>query len=246
MPEIELMSIEEHSATACRDSTQSSTDHQFTTQSQNSQNFVIQIEPRPQEMQDRPAPALPANRFSPHQSTTQSSTAHPSATHSTATQFPQAQEPEEYLIPLQTQSTASIYSYAYDHMVARIMHFLSLQHRGRLVTTTAEIHHHQPQNAHAERNSVLTQESVASTRNSSVAAQDSLASNQLFLPEESGVQMQHNHETSSNTDSDYLEGFKTPNETPNGLFEQIDGCQRISSVSEGTDNREIVMMVSNV
>ena len=106
--------------------------------------MVVEIEAQPEEIQDRPAPALPPhNRFTVHQSIAQSSTTDPSATHSSPTQFLQVQDSEEYLIPMpeRTESATSIYSYVYEHMVARIMAFVCLQRRGGLVTIRAEIHH---------------------------------------------------------------------------------------------------------
>ena len=146
--------MEDHSAPTvpdCTVTTQSSTAHEYTNQLSteyhniecNSQNVVVvEIEPQPPEIQDRPAPALPSyNRFTAHQSTTQSSTTNPSATHSSPSQCPQARDSEDYLIPMpeRTESATSIYSYVYEHMVARIMAFVSLQRRGGLVTTSARV-----------------------------------------------------------------------------------------------------------
>ena len=76
------------------------TAHQSTTQlftvhhniESHSQNFEVVIEPQPEEIQDRPAPALPPHTLTAHQSTTQSSTTHPSATNSTPTQCSQARD----------------------------------------------------------------------------------------------------------------------------------------------------------
>ena len=143
------------------------------------------------------------------------------------------------------------------HMVARIMAFLSIQRRGRVVTTRAEIHHHgrrcqrpcarrRPSSdptsrLGSARDSV--QDSVSSTRNSLASARDSSASTRLFPPEASGVQRQ---EISSQTDSDYLEGLGT-DETPNGsMQERIDDARRIGSVNDRIDDREIITMLSNV
>ena len=80
--ELQHLSMEDHSAPALPArtvTTQSSTANQSTNQlctaqydnECNSQNFVVvEIEQQPQEIQDRPAPALPPHiRFTAHQST---------------------------------------------------------------------------------------------------------------------------------------------------------------------------------
>ena len=227
MAEIELqpLSMEDHSAPvlpARRVTTQSSTSHQFTNQSTayniecNSQNFVLEIEPQPQEIQDRPAPALPSyNRFTAHQSTTQSSTTHPSATHSSPTQFLQARDSEEYLIPMpeRTESATSIYSYVYEHMVARIMAFVSLQRRGGLVTTRAEIHHPHQRPRRTRRPMSDPMSRFWNTRSSSIpdVSNPTQEANQVFRETPS-------EPAGNNTQSN------------NPVYERID------------DNREIVMM----
>ena len=141
---------------------------------------MVEIELRPRSMEERPAPALPPSRAT----TTYSFTAHPSTTRPTPNRDSQG-----YLIPMDepTESTAQstsneaphssgLYSYAYQHMVARIMAFLSIQRRGRVVTTRAEIHHHgrRRQSPRARRPSSDPTSRVWSARDSSASVQDSV------------------------------------------------------------------------
>ena len=224
---------------------------------------MVEIELQTRPIEERPAPALPPSRAT----TTYSFTANPPTTHPISNRDSQG-----YLIPTDepaestTQSTSNeaprssgLYSYAYQHMVARIMAFLSIQRRGRVVTTRAEVHHHgrRRQRPHARRrpssdptsrvwsardtsastrdSSVSVQDSVPSTRNSLASARDSSASTRLFTPEMSGIQRPHPQEISSQTDSDYLEGLGT-DEIPNGsVYDRIDDARRISSVHERSD-----------
>ena len=225
---------------------------------------MVEIELQSRSIEERPAPALPPSRAT----TTYSFTAHPSTTRPTPNRDSQG-----YLIPMPepTESTgqstsneapcsSGLYSYAYQHMVARIMAFLSIQRRGRVVTTRAEVHHHgcRCQRPRARRrpssdptsrvwsardtststrdSSVSVQDCVPSTRNSFASARDSSASTRLFLPDASGIQRPQPQEISSQTDSDYLEGLGIA-ETPNGsIYERLGNARRIGSVNERLDD----------
>ena len=120
-------------------------------------------------------------------------------------------------MPERTESATSIYSYAYDHMVARIMEFLSIQRRGRLVTTRAESHHSHQRPCARRRPMSDPISRFSNTRSSSIPdiSNSSQEANGMFRetpPEPVGNNTQSN----------------------NPVYERID------------DNREIVMMVSNV
>ena len=206
-------------------------------------------------MEDRPAPALPPSRVNnqsstTHPSPTQSSTARSShstaqlsTTQSSAGHCTSARDSQGYLLPSdeQADSTAEsgspetgrcsgIYSYAYQHMVARIMAFRMLQRRGRLGAASAQIHrHHRRQRPPARRPSSDPTSRFWNLQDSSGSTQDSSSSTRL---PQSGVRREF-AETSSSADSDYLEPL------------QIDGIQQ-GPVYERIDDREIVMMGTNV
>ena len=138
------------------------------------------------------------------------------------------------------------------------MAFLSIQRRGRVVTTRAEVHHHgrRCQRPHARRRpssdptsrvwsardtststrDFSVQDCVPSTRNSLASARDSSTSTRLFPPDASGIQSPQPQEISSQTDSDYLEGLGI-DETPNGsIYERLGDARRIGSVNEQLDD----------
>ena len=242
------------------------------------QTSVVEIELRTRSIEERPAPALPATRAT----TTYSFTAHPSTAHPTPNRDSQG-----YLIPTDermestAQSTSNeaprssgLYSYAYQHMVARIMAFLSIQRRGRVVTTRAEVHQHgcrrqnplgrrrpssdptsrvfsaRDTSASTRDSSAFTLNSSAFTRDSSTFSRDSSAStrNSLVSASDSSASTQlfppHPQEMSSHTDSDYLEGLGT-DETPNGsVYERLDDARRIGSVNERLDDAQRIGSVN--
>ena len=137
---------------------------------------------------------------------------------------------------------AGLYSYAYQHMVARIMEFLNMQRRGRVVTTRAEVHHNRGrrQNPRPRRPSSdpisrvwSAGDSSASNRDSSASirdtdARDSSASAWLFPTEDSNVE---SREISSRPDSDYLEGLGTDEPQIESVYERIDDTEIVTKVS---------------
>ena len=209
------------------------------------QTSTGEIELHPLPIEDRPAPALPPRaEQSPtnHPSTTHPSAAHPTTTRSSAANpsTSSARESQGYLVPKdeppESAESASpetrcsgIYSYAYQHMVARIMAFRMLQRRGRLGATSAQIHRHRRQRPPARRPSSDPTSQFWNVQNSSGSTPDSSASIQDILSS--------NQETSA-PDSDYLEPLGTgtgTNDTRHGSYERIDDR-----------DSEIVMMVTNV
>ena len=94
------------------------------------QTSVVEIELQTRSIEERPAPALPPSRAT----TTYSFTAHPPTTRPTPNRDSQG-----YLIPMpepteftaqstsnEAPSSSGLYSYAYQHMVARIMAYAGL------------------------------------------------------------------------------------------------------------------------
>ena len=218
------------------------------------QTSVVEIELEPLSIEDRPAPALPPSRANNQSSTThpfptQSSTARSS--HSTSqlstTQSSAghctARDSKGYLLPSNEQADSraesgspetgrcsGIYSYAYQHMVARIMAFRMLQRRGRLGAASAQIHrHHRRQRPPARRPSSDPTPRFWNVQDSSGSTQDSSSSTRL---PQSGVRREF-AETSSSAASDYLEPSPRDDTQHGSVYEQI-------------DDREIVMMVTNV
>ena len=220
------------------------------------QTSAVEIELQPLPIEDRPAPALPPNRVTTHSSTTHSpptqsstarsshSTTQPSTIHPSASLCTPARDSQGYLLPSneQTDSRAEsgssetgrcsgIYSYAYQHMVARIMAFRMLQCRGRLGATSAQVHrHHRRQRPPARRPSSDPTSRFFNVQDSSGSTQDSSSSSTRHP--QSGVRREF-MVTSSSADSDYLEPLPIDDTQHGPVYERI-------------DDSEIVMMVTNV
>ena len=211
----------------------------------------MEIELQPLPIEERPAPALPPSRANNQSSTARSShsTTQPSTIQPSAGHYSPARDSQGYLLPVNEQTgsraesgspessrCSGVYSYAYQHMVARIMEFRMLQCRGRLGVNSAQIHRqNQRQRPPARRPSSDPTSRFWNVQDSSGSTRDSSASVRENLETSASTRLFPANMSDSRSDSDYQEhvGTETDDTRQGPVYERI-------------DDREIVMMVTNV